>query len=866
MKKYIILALLLAFSANTIYAQSSSMTDDQVMKYVVKEHERGTSNAQIVTKLMQQGVDISQIRRVRNQYERQMKQVGIAGASEEIAGKDATRLRTNNGKRREDYNNVNKKAESYSNYRIKAKEDENFKRSYDENDAEFMDFQNEMDFIIPDSTLMLKRLLAEKEKNRKKVFGRDIFNNKELSFEPNMNIATPQNYRLGPGDAVIIDIYGASQKTIQSTVSPDGEVTIEGYGPVNVSGLTVAQANARLRNTLGSRYRSSRVKLTVGQTKTIMVNVMGEVKAPGTYTLSAFATVFHALYMAGGTNDLGTLRNIKVYRNNRLVTVVDIYDYILNGKLTGNVRLADNDVIVVGPYDCLVTITGKVKRPMIYEMKKNESVNSLLKYSGGFAGDAYRKSVRVNRKTGREKSVYNVEEFDFANFRIDDGDSVSVDSILPRYANTVEVKGAVFRPGMYNLGEQVNSVRSLIEHAEGLTEDAFTNRAVMHRMKADRNLEVISVDLAGIMVGNTPDIPLKENDVLFIPTRQDKTTERTLTIRGEVQYPGVYKYAENETVEDFVLQAGGLTDKASTVNVMVSRRVSDAKATAPDSIIAQTYILSLKDGFVIDGTPGFKLMPFDEVSIRKSPAYAEQQNVKIEGEVMFGGTYTLSRRNVRLSDLFQRAGGATEQAYIKGARLMRKANEAEKARMEAVLKMQREQQQKNLLQLAASSNNASAITQTAKEAKDADLLKFNVPEEYPVGIDLEEALNKPGSDADIILREGDRLVVPQYNGTVKINGAVMYANTVAYEKGKSVSKYIAEAGGYASDAYKSKSYIIYMNGKVAKVGHGTKVQPGCEIVVPAKMKRKMSVAETMSLGTSMSSIAAMIATIANLSK
>ena len=681
-----------------------------------------------------------------------------------------------------------------------------------------------------------------------------------------MNIATPQNYRLGPGDAVIIDIYGASQKTIQSTVSPDGEVTIEGYGPVNVSGLTVAQANARLRNTLGSRYRSSRVKLTVGQTKTIMVNVMGEVKAPGTYTLSAFATVFHALYMAGGTNDLGTLRNIKVYRNNRLVTVVDIYDYILNGKLTGNVRLADNDVIVVGPYDCLVTITGKVKRPMIYEMKKNESVNSLLKYSGGFAGDAYRKSVRVNRKTGREKSVYNVEEFDFANFRIDDGDSVNVDSILPRYANTVEVKGAVFRPGMYTLGEQVNSVRSLIEHAEGLTEDAFTNRAVMHRMKADRNLEVISVDLAGIMAGNTPDIPLKENDVLFIPTRQDKTTERTLTIRGEVQYPGVYKYAENETVEDFVLQAGGLTDKASMVNVMVSRRVSDAKATAPDSIIAQTYILSLKDGFVIDGTPGFKLMPFDEVSIRKSPAYAEQQNVKIEGEVMFGGTYTLSRRNVRLSDLFQRAGGATEQAYIKGARLMRKANEAEKARMEAVLKMQREQQQKNLLQLAASSNNASAITQTAKEAKDVDLLKFNVPEEYPVGIDLEEALNNPGSDADIILREGDRLVVPQYNGTVKINGAVMYANTVAYEKGKSVSKYIAEAGGYASDAYKSKSYIIYMNGKVAKVGHGTKVQPGCEIVVPAKMKRKMSVAETMSLGTSMSSIAAMIATIANLSK
>ena len=866
MKKYAILALLLALSVNTVYAQSSSMTDDQVMRYVVKEHDKGTSNAQIVTKLMQQGVDISQIRRVRIKYERQIKQGGISGTSEEVPGKDVSRLRTNNGKTREDYTIASKKAEKYSNYRVNAKEDANFAHTYDENDKEYMQFQNEMDYIIPDSTMMLKRLLAEREKNRKKVFGRDIFNNKELSFEPNMNIATPQNYRLGPGDAVIIDIYGASQKTIQSTVSPDGEVTIEGYGPVNVSGLTVAQANARLRNTLGSRYRSSRVKLTVGQTKTIMVNVMGEVKTPGTYTLSAFATVFHALYMAGGTNDLGTLRNIKVYRNNRLVTVVDIYDYILNGKLTGNVRLADNDVIVVGPYDCLVTIAGKVKRPMIYEMKKNESVNSLLKYSGGFAGDAYKKSVRVNRKTGREYAVYNVEEFDFSSFRVDDGDSISVDSILPRYANTVEVKGAVFRPGMYNLGEQVNSVRTLVEHAEGMTEDAFTNRAVMHRMKKDRTLEVIAVDIAGIMDGKVADIPLKENDVLFIPTRQEKIVERTLTIRGEVQYPGVYQYADNETLEDFVLQAGGLTDKASTVNVMVSRRVMDAKALRPDSIIAKTYTLSLKDGFVIDGTPGFKLMPFDEVMIRQSPAYVEQQNVSITGEVMFAGLYTLDHRNARLSELFKKAGGATDQAYLKGARIIRKANEQEKQRMEAVLKMQREEMQKNLLQLAASSNNSSALTQSSKDVERTNIEKFNVPNEYSVGIDLPEALANPGSDADIILREGDRLVIPQYNGTVKINGAVMFANTVAYEKGKKPSYYIDQAGGFAADALKSKAYIIYMNGKVAKLSHGAKVQPGSEIVIPAKLKRKMSTADMMSMGTSMSSIAAMIATIANMSK
>ena len=867
MKRYILILLLIAATSTASMAQNSRLTDDQIMEFVVKEHEKGTANAQIVTKLMQQGVDISQIRRVRNKYERQMKQGTLSQSSAQIPSKSSTRLRANNGKNREDYGkDATEKASGLSNYRIKPQRDKNYQHTFDDNDEEYKDFEDELYGIIPDTTAMIKKLLKEKEEIKKKVFGRDIFNNPELSFEPNMNIATPQNYRLGPGDAVIIDIYGASQRTIEGTVSPDGEVTIEGFGPVQVSGLTVAQANARLRSTVGSRYRSSRVKLTVGQTKTIMVNVMGEVKAPGTYTLSAFATVFHALYMAGGTNDLGTLRNIKVYRNNRLVTVVDIYDYILNGKLTGNVRLADNDIIVIGPYDCLVNISGKVKRPMFYEMKKNESLNSLLKYAGGFTGDAYQKAVRVNRKTGREYSAYNVEEFDFSSFRIADGDSVSVDSILPRYANTVEVKGAVFRPGMYNLGEQVNSVRTLVEHAEGLTEQAFTARAIMHRMKADRTLEVLSVDIAGIMDGKVADIPLRENDVLFIPTKQEMMTERTITIRGEVQFPGIYKYADNETIEDFVLQAGGLTDKASLINVNVSRRVNDLKATHPDSIIAQTFNLSLKDGFVVDGAPGFKLMPFDEVSVRKSPGYSEQQNVEVEGEVMFAGTYALTKRNSRLSDLFKIAGGNTDQAYITGARLMRKANEAEKARMEAVLKMQQEQQQKNLLQLAASSNNASAIQQTAEGAKKADLEKFNVPEEYPVGIDLAAAIKNPGSDADLILREGDRLVVPQYNGTVKVNGAVMYANTVAYEKGKRVSYYINQSGGYASDAMKKRAYIIYMNGKVAKVSHGAKVQPGCEIVIPAKLKRKATVAETMSMGASLSSIAAMIATIANLSK
>lgn len=860
MKKLLIYLMFLMLLP--VAGMAQSMSDDQVMSYIAKEHTAGKGNAQIVTQLMQRGVNIQQIRRVRDKYQKQMSQntSHSYGSAGDPTG--SSRMRTNNGKKRTSGNESagsNSDLSAYYNYRISNDRD-----SSDKED-EVLEYRDELGKMIPDTAAIVKQYYDNKNTKVHKVFGRDIFNNKELSFEPNMNIATPQNYRLGPGDAVIIDIYGASQKSEQCTVSPDGDVVIEGYGPVAVSGLTVAQANARLRSTLGSRYSSSRIKLTVGQTRTIMVNVMGEVKLPGTYTLSAFATVFHALYMAGGTNDIGTLRNIKVYRNNRLVTVVDIYDYILNGKLTGNVRLADNDVIVVGPYDCLVNISGKVKRPMFYEMKKNESVASLLKYSGSFTGDAYNKAVRVNRKTGKEYAVFNVGEFDFANFHIADGDSVMVDSIIPRYANTVEVKGAVFRPGMYNLGEQVNSVRSLIEHAEGTTEMAFTNRAVLHRMKEDRTLKVISVDLVGIMNGTTPDIPLQENDVLFVPTKTENIEQRTITIRGEVQFPGVYKYADNETIEDFVLQAGGLTDKASTVNVSVSRRVTDPKALAPDSVIAKLYTLSLKDGFVVDGEPGFTLMPFDEVYIRKSPAYMEQKNVSVEGEVMFAGTYTLSANNTRLSDLYRKSGGTNGLGYIRGARLMRRATEAEKQRMRTALQMEMEQQQKNILQLAASSNGAN-LQQAAEGAKNANLSKFNVPDEYPVGIDLELAIKNPGGDADMVLREGDRLIVPQYNGTVKVNGAVMYANTVAFEKGKRASYYIDQAGGYAGDAVKSRAYIIYMNGKVAKLSHGAKVQPGCEIVIPAKLKRKMTVAETMSLGSSLSSIAAMIATISNMTK
>ena len=813
---------------------AQSMTDEQVLQFVAVEYQKGTSQAQIVTKLMQKGVDINQIRRVKQKYERQANNGGLG--VKDITGEQTStnRLRKNNGQTKEQPSGQMQK-DKLTNVEAKDK--------YTYLDPNYIQMQEEMQFLFPDS---LSMMMLPKEPEGRKVFGRDIFNNKELTFEPNMNIATPQNYRLGPGDAVYIDIYGASQKTVEATVTPDGTIVIEGFGPVQVSGLTVAQANARLKTTLGARYSSSKVRLTVGQTKTIIVNVMGEVKTPGTYTLSAFASVFHALYMAGGTNDIGTLRNIKVYRNNKLVTTVDIYDYILNGKLTGNVRLADNDVIVVGPYDCLVNVAGKVKRPMFYEMKKSESVGTVLKYAGGFTGDAYKKSVKVIRKAGSKYSIFNVGEFDVNTFKIEDEDSISVDSVIPRYSNMVEIKGAVFRPGMYQVGGDITGVRSLLEHADGVTEDAFVQHAVMHRMKFDRTLEVIQVDIEGILSGRVADIPLKNEDVLYIPSKKDLLEQQTLTIHGEVLYPGTYTYADNTTVEDLIIQAGGLTDAASVMKVDVSRRITDKQAISVSDTIANTFSFRLKDGFVIDGTPGFTLQPYDEVYVRTSPGFSAQKNVTVEGEVLFGGTYTLAKKTQRLSEIIKQAGGLTTTAYAKGARLERQLTPEERARMEQVLKMAR------------------------AKAGDSDTLNINkldVGNTYYVGINLDKALAEPGGNYDIVLREGDKITIPEYTNTVKISGDVMYPNTVSFRKGKNVAYYVDQAGGWGSRAKKSRTYIIYMNGTVARIGNGVKPEPGCEIVVPSKpANSRMTTTEVVALASGTASIATMIATLVNLLK
>ena len=815
MKKFLLATALCLATTLSIHAQ---MSDQQVIEFIAREQKAGTSQSQIVTKLMQKGVKIEQIRRLRNQYSKQISKSGLSSKADAAVSEAESRMRQTEDQKQD----------------VTTAKAGTANETKNEADVEYAEVKGDI------------KQAKSSVSDIKNVFGRNIFNNRLLTFEPNMNIATPQNYVLGPGDQLIIDIYGASQKSQQLQVSPEGKVTIPGYGPVKVSGMTVAAAQSHIRSTLGSRYSSSQLSLSVGQTRSMSINVMGEVKVPGTYTLSAFSTVFHALYMAGGINNIGTLRNIKVFRNGRQITVVDVYEYILNGRLAGNIRLMENDVIVVGPYECLVGITGNVKRPMFYEMRPTESVGTILKYAGGFTGDAYKKAVRLMRKTGDRFTIHNVEEFDMNTFKLNDGDAITVDGILNRYENMVEIKGAVFRPGKFQLGKNVTSVRSLIEAADGVTEDAFTAHAILHRLRLNRTLEVIAVDVAGILSGTVADIPLKSEDILFIPTESDRLNERTLTIEGEVISPGTFEFAENTTIEDLILQAGGLTDVASTAKVDVSRRIIDPKAKEGSNAISKTYSFELKDGFVIDGQPGFVLEPYDIVQVRRSPTYIEPRNIFIEGEVLFGGAVTLSTKNQRLSDAIKAAGGFTDEAYVKGARLVRTVTDDERNRAIDLMRQ---------IRTRGTQNDTIQISQLS-------LFKT-----YTVGINLEEAVKNPGGDDDIVLRDGDRIIVPEYNGTVKISGNVQFPNTVSYNEKKGYKWYINKAGGFGSRAKKSKTFIIYQNGTMAQVGRGTKVEPGCEIVVPTKAKKDMAaVTQWLSIGSSITGLAAMIATIANMTK
>ena len=799
MKKLLLVLFLTLFTATVNFAQS--MSDEDVMEYVKTGVKQGKTQKQLYQELLIKGVTKEQLLRIKEKYEQQQSEAKTIKGNADV---DTQRL---NPEKRDD---------------VASAQDDNKQQAAPEGGIQ--------------------------------VFGRDIFRNSDLTFEPSMNIATPTDYRLGPGDQVVIEVWGASEANITQKVTPDGYISIPDIGPVAVNGLTVQAASERIRGKLSKIYSgmktanvdlSTNVKVSLGQIRTIQVNIMGEVARPGTYALSSFSTVFHALYKAGGISELGSLRNIKVVRGGRTVATVDVYDYIINGRSHSDIRLQEGDVILASPYDALVLIQGKIKRPMYYEMKSSESVLTLINYAGGFTNDAYSSAVTVERNNNKEKTICTVDDMNYGVFKVKDGDIVSIGAILDRYDNRVEIKGAVYRPGFYAMGNDISTVRDLIQKADGLLDDAFTNRAVLHRENPDKTLEVISVNTKGILNGTEPDILLQKNDILFIPSIYDLEAKGTLEIVGEVFSPGVFPYAANTKLEDLIIMAGGLTEAASTVRVDVTRRLNDAKSTKKTKDISKTFSFSVKDGFVVEGEPGFILEPYDQVFVRRSPGYSQKINVTINGEVEFEGSYALNVRNERLSDVIKQAGGLTEFAYLEGARLERQLTYEEYL------------QAKELMAMITSNNKV--------EGNDSIVVP-EVTRTYPVGIDLVEIMKNPHSEIDPVLQDGDVVIIPQLMTTVSVSGSVRKPNTVVYNPTMKLKDYISEAGGYAERARKSGTFILYPNGHIKELGKSASAKEiigGSKIIVPQKAKSQWNIGTTLSTVTTSVSMLAVIASLIN---
>ena len=678
------------------------------------------------------------------------------------------------------------------------------------------------------------------------VFGRNIFTSRNLTFAPSANLPTPVNYVLGPGDEIIIDIWGTNQATIRRTISPDGTINIPDVGVISLNGMTIKQADAYMKRKLGQIYSvdgenaKSEFKLSLGNIRTIQVNMMGEVANPGTYYLSSLSNIYHALHRAGGVGSLGTLRDIQLIRKGKVIATIDIYDFIREGKMDDTI-LEEGDIINVPTYSIIADIAGNVKRPMSYELKKGETIADLIDYAAGFTGDAYTKNIRIIRRNGSEYQIFTINEPDYANFELMEGDALSVGAMLDRFENRLEIKGAVYRPGTYELGNEIATVKQLIEKAEGLKGDAFTNRGLITREREDLTLEMLPVDIGAIMAGTAPDVELVKNDILYIPSIHDLKDLGSITVEGEVAKPGTFVYAENTTLEDAIMLAGGLLESASTVKIEVSRRLKNPTSTEQTDTIGKVFTFAFKDGYVLDGEAGFLLEPYDRVYVRRSPGYVAQTSVSVIGEVVFPGSYILTHKEERLSDLVKKAGGLNSWAYVRGARLIRRVNEEEYARLVA----------------------AGKVLQNISDNMDVSGIDRSV--EYSVGIELDMAIANPGSDADLVLREGDRLIVPEYINTVKISGNVMYPNVITYNPAYTVKEYVQQAGGYGFRTKKNKAYVIYLNGTIKKAKKLSKdvIEPGCEIVIPKKQEKESALESILAISTTAASLGTMIATIGN---
>ena len=817
---------------------SAQMSDDKIIQYVQEQQAKGVPQEQIVYDLNRRGVTLQQLQRMRDKYEKQQS-TGVLGNTVQSQGSNqVSRSRTGG----QSFNQIQSENVSERNQTKDSKtlEQERLQSMYDESM-----------FLFVDSIYLLRQMLLPA---RKEIYGHNIFKSRDMTFEPSLNMATPPNYRLGPGDEVIIDIWGASQNTIQQTISPDGNIMVQDLGPVYLSGKTVKEADSYIKKVFSQIYSgldgdnaNSSIKLSLGQNRSVLVNVMGEVENPGTYQVSSFATVFNALYLAGGVSETGSLRNIRLYRNNRIVAEVDMYDYIMNGRVQSDIRLEDNDAVVVSAHSILVNIDGRIRRPMYYEMKSDESLEDLINYAGGLESDAFRKDVRLVRMGDYQREIYTVPKEQQSGFRLMDGDSVYVDSIQVTFSNMAEVRGAVYRPGKFQISGAISTVKDLVEAAGGLKEDAFPSRALLNRTNPDKTLTNLSIDIKALLDGSVKDEPIRNNDVLFIPSLFDLGEVKTFSVYGEVLFPGDYLYADNTSIEDLILQAGGLKEDASLSKVDVVRRMRNKDAVEKSDLLSETYSFKIDENLaVLDND--FRLMPYDEVYVRRSPGYAVNRRVIVEGEVTFPGYYSLETNTDRLSDIMNRVGQFSSEAYPEGARLERQMTDDERQRMNNIAEI-------------LSADDSLALARTLEKLQNVNT--------FDVGINLREAMNKPGGASDIVLRDGDRIIIPVFTNTVKINGEVMFSNTTPYVKGKNLKYYIEKAGGYSQRAKKSKAYVVYMNGSVekAKRRSSKQVQPGCEIVVPAREEREgLKATEILSLGSTSASLATVVLALMNLLK
>ncbi|CAK7003644.1 MAG: hypothetical protein PETM_00100 [Petrimonas sp.] len=783
-----LLTLFFLFVSTALFAQ---MSDQQVMQEVMKYNNQGMSQQQIFLELSKKGVTATQLQRIRERYNQE--------------------------------NTPTSPLES--NY----------------------DAQQNLNRALPDMQPAERINPNDTIPPGKRIFGQDFFSRENLTFAPNVNMPTPANYVLGPGDEVIIDVWGDSELNVRYTITPDGYITVPGLGRIQLSGMNVDQATVRIRNEFSDIYsdlNSSQPRtffaLSVGNTRTIKVNVMGEVTTPGTYTLTSFSSAFHALYAAGGITPIGSLRNIRVFRGGRVAATVDLYEYLLKGNNMNDISLQDGDIVMVDPYVGLAQIAGEVKRPMKYEMRPDETLQDVLGFAGGFTGEAYKNNIQVDRKGDYEKETFTVNQTGFGSFTVHDGDSITVSTILNRFSNMVEIDGAVNRPGQYAIGDQLKTVKDLINIAQGPKGDAFLNRALLYRDKEDLTRTVESIDLNALLQNQAQDILLQKNDLLYVPSQFSISDSLTVFVGGEVRLPGDYPFASNMEIEDVILQAGGLKESASVARVDVFRRIKDPTSTVQTNLSGETFSFALKDGLIVSGDRPFTLQPFDQIIARRSPGYEVQQNITVSGEVLFEGQYAKVTKDERLSSVIQRAGGLTDYAYPKGARLLRKLSDEEVNRLITALK-----------------------TKAQMDKINTDSLNINeldLRNQY-VGINLEKAMKKPGGDDDIVLRAGDVISIPQYEGTVKISGGVLYPNTVTYNKRMSLDSYIRQAGGYSRLAMKSRPFVVYMNGKVA-TGRWARIEPGCEIVVPERPEREpLSLQGILGISTSVASIALLISNL-----